>query len=400
MRFLFTTNPGVGHLFPMLPVAQAAQAAGHAVAFATSRSFCPAVAARGFESLPAGLDWLESNPSQTFPEFERMSPEQQGEWLMTDVFADIAAHQMVPDLLDICAGWRPDVIVGNDFTFAVCVAAERLGLPHATISVSFFLSAATLEPMIGDQLAYLRSMHGLPPYPATDMLYPYLYLAYAPPSFQPREVHVMHRVRPAPVPHPADTVLPAWWDDLPDRPTVYASMSSVYRGLSVFPDLIAGLRDEPINLILTVGNGQDPAQFGPQPPNVYIERFIPQAALLPRCDLFITHNPLFTMMSALGCGVPLLMIPLGGELRLGAMRAVELGLGRAIKLPGQASVFFDQWVPELSPSTAKAAVRELLSTPRYRANARRMRDEIGALPGPEHAVELLARLGAERAPIL
>lgn len=384
----------------MLPIAQALQSAGHTVIFAVARAFCPTITARGFQALPAGLDWLESNPSQAFPEFDRMSPEEQGNWLLTDVFADIAAHRMVPDLLEICGSWKPDLIVRNDFEFASCVVAERLSIPHATISVSFFLPAATLEPMIGDQLAYLRSMHGLSPYPATQMLYPYLYLSYTPPSFQPREIQVMHMLRPASVPMPADIALPAWWDRLLDRPSVYASMSSVYRGVSIFPDIIAGLRDEPINLILTIGNNQDPGQFGPQPPNVYIERFIPQAALFPRCDLFITHNPLFTMMSALSYGLPLLMIPIGGELRIGAMRAAELGLGRVIKLPGQSSDFFDQWVPELSPQSVNAAARELLHKPRYLNNARRVRDEILALPGPEHAAELLARLAVTKAPLV
>lgn len=384
----------------MLPIAQALQAAGHVVAFATAQSFCPTITMRGFQTLPAGLDWIEANPAQTFPEFERMTPEEQGTWLLTDVFADIAAHRMVPDLTQLCQSWHPDVIVRNDFEFASCIVAERLAIPHATISISFFLSSATIAPMIGDQLAYLRSMHGLDPYPATDMLYPYLYLAYAPPSFQPRELRVMHLLRPATVPTPTDLVMPKWLDHLPDRPTVYASMSSVYRGTPIFPDIIAGLREEPVNLIITTGSQQGIADLGPPPPNVYLEPFIPQAALFPHCNLFITHNPLFTMMSALSFGLPLLMIPLGGELRVGALRAVELGLGRALKIPGHTSTLFDAWIPDLSPQAVRAAVRELLHNPRYLHNAQRLRDEIHALPGPEYAVELLARLAIERTPLI
>lgn len=34
---------------------------------------------------------------------------------------------------------------------------------------------------------------------------------------------------------------------------------------------IAGLRELPLNLVVTSGPGTDPARFGPQPPHVLIE---------------------------------------------------------------------------------------------------------------------------------
>lgn len=397
MKVLLATNPGFGHLFPMLPIARAIQQRGHQVAFATSRSFGAVVAAQGFTVYPAGLDWLEAQAAQTFPELDSMTVEQQGEWLLTDVFADVAAHQMMPDLLALCRAWKPDLIVRNDFEFASCLVAELLGIPQATISISFFLSTTVLEPLIGEQLAYLRSMYGLPPYPALEMLYPYLYLVLAPATFQPRELPVMHGIQPAPV-TTSTTMLPDWWDQMPPQPTVYASLSSVYRGANVFPAILEGLRDEPINLVLTIGQGQDPAQFGPQPPNVHIEPFIPQAAVFPVCDLFITHCPFFTMLSALAHALPLLMIPNGGELRLGAMRAHELGLGRVLRLPGQ-SAFFDKWIPEMTPQTINGAVHDLLRDKRYRPITEQMRAEIMALPSPDHAVDLLEQLVRDGAPL-
>ena len=42
----------------------------------------------------------------------------------------------------------------------------------------------------------------------------------------------------------------------------------------------------------------------------------------------------------------------------------------------------------------------VLDDPAYRTAAGRMRDEIAALPGPEHAVALLERLAVERQPIM
>ena len=86
-------------------------------------------------------------------------------------------------------------------------------------------------------------------------------------------------------------MLPTWIDELPPGPTVHASLGTIFhRTPGVFEAILDGLRDEPINLLLAVGRDQDPTRFGPQPPHVRIERYLPHALLLPRCDLVITHG--------------------------------------------------------------------------------------------------------------
>jgi len=55
---------------------------------------------------------------------------------------------------------------------------------------------------------------------------------------------------------------------------------------------------------------------------------------------------------------------------------------------------------ERTPEAIRAAVRAVLADPTYRQNAERLRDEMAALPGPEHAVALLERLAREKQPIL
>ncbi len=393
MRVLFTTNPGIGHVLPMLPVAAELERAGHTVAFASARSFLPTLERHGLTALSAGLDWLEAETARTFPEFAELALAEQGTWMLTEVFADQAAHAMVPDLLALCADWQPDLIVRNDFEFASCIVGERLGLPYATISISFFLPEAVLQPLIGEQLAYLRSSYGLAPYPAIDMLYRHAYLSFAPLSFQPRFLPTMHALRPL-LPSAGPDDLPAWCRELPARPTVYASMSSVYRVPDVFPTIIAALQDADVNLIVTLGRGQDPAQFGAQPAHIHIEQFIPHHALLPQCDVFITHGPFSTVMGALSHGVPLLLLPFSGELLGGAVKAMELGLGRALKRPEHTG--FDQWVRTFSAVSVRDAVRELLHNPVYRANTRQMQQELQALPGPDHLLALLTRLASAR----
>ncbi len=392
MRVLLTTNPGIGHLNPMLPIATALRQAGHQVAFASSASFCPIIEARGFQAIAAGLDWLETEVEESFPESRDMSPEELSSWFMTDLFTDIAAHRMVPDLLEIGVRWKPDLIVRNDYEFGSCVAAECLGIPQATVSICFFMSPSLLKPLIGDQLAYLRSVHGLAPYPALDMLYPYLYLTYAPFSCQQPESAGNQGAPPGDM-HTDEESLPGWIRDMPERPTIYASLGTVFNRVpDIFPTIVEGLHDEQVNLIVTVGQNQDPGQFGAQPSHIHIERYIPHTLLFPICDLFVTHSPFYTVMSALSYGLPLLMIPIAGDQPAHAARIASLGVGRVLKRKTHSESYFDESVPELSPETIRTTVRELLGDPGYKMNARRIRSDIAALEGPESAVDLLVGL--------
>ena len=48
MKFLFTTNPLLGHLLPMVPLIRAVRAAGHEVRVATGADLAPAVHRHGF----------------------------------------------------------------------------------------------------------------------------------------------------------------------------------------------------------------------------------------------------------------------------------------------------------------------------------------------------------------
>ncbi|MCZ7667517.1 MAG: hypothetical protein M5U34_10040 [Chloroflexi bacterium] len=73
MKFLFTTQPGFGHLLPLIPLAQALEQMGHEVLVACAASFLPQVAQAGLEGRAAGLDWLESNPEIAFPEAEGLT---------------------------------------------------------------------------------------------------------------------------------------------------------------------------------------------------------------------------------------------------------------------------------------------------------------------------------------
>ena len=74
MRVLFTTQPGTGHVNPLLPFARALVDAGHDVAFACADSFRPDVEAAGFAAFPVGIDWRNDELMQFFPDAPSPGP--------------------------------------------------------------------------------------------------------------------------------------------------------------------------------------------------------------------------------------------------------------------------------------------------------------------------------------
>jgi hypothetical protein len=310
-----------------------------------------------------------------------------------ELFAGLYAELMVPDLLAIGEDWRPDVIVREVAEFGGCIAAETLGLPHASVRSNTMLSTYSERHLVGEQMARLRTSYGLAPDPDVSMLFRYLHLAFEPPGFHDPALPLAptaHLLRPVPFSQSGSEGLPAWVADLPHRPTVYATLGTVFntRTPGLFEAILDALCDEPVNLVLTIGRDRDPAEFGPQPENVHIERYVPQSLLLPHCDLVITHAGFSTVTAALSCGLPMVAIPIDADQPLNAQRCAALGVAEVIQY-GQRT-----------PKTIRDSVRTVLSNASYRSNAEQLRREMSVLPGPEHAVTLLQRLATETQPIL
>jgi UDP:flavonoid glycosyltransferase YjiC (YdhE family) len=390
MRVLVTTQVGAGHWRPLAPLARALQDAGHEVAFAATPYFCAEIGGYGFACSPVGEDdWLRSPappPEATAGMAQPVVAPAQALDVARDVFLPNAARRL-PALLALARGWRPDLIVREQTEYAGCLAAERLGISHAALQISAWRGLAADAPVLPG-LDRLRATLGLPPDPDGQMLYRHLLLLPFPPRYADpalplpstarfvRHVGFDHDGR-------APSRLPDWFDALAAAPLVYATLGTAYnRTPGVFAAILAGLRDEPIELIATINHNQDPAAFGPQPARVHLERYLPQGLVMPRCALVVAHGGSGTVRTALAHGVPLVLIPIAADQPENARRCVALGVGRSIPPEGR------------TPGAIRAAVRAVLRDERYRRNAARLRDEFRALPDLAEAVALLARLAA------
>jgi MGT family glycosyltransferase len=238
----------------------------------------------------------------------------------------------------------------------------------------------------------VRAEHGLPPDPGLAMLSRYLVLSPFPPSYRDPTFPLpatAHSIRPLTLDTARNGPVPAWISRMDGLPTVYFTLGTIYNMESgdLFQRVLAGLRDLPINLIVTVGRDIDPAEFGPQPSNIHIERYIPQSVILPHCDAVVSHGGSGSVLGALAHGLPMVLIPMGADQPLNAARCADLGVGQVLDAVAA------------TPETVRAAVALVLAEPSYRQASERLRDEIAGLPAPEHAVMLLERLAAEQRPI-
>ena len=157
---------------------------------------------------------------------------------------------------------------------------------------------------------------------------------------------------------------------------------------AVFATLIRALRDLPVQLIVTVGRDQDPQQFGPQPDNVHIERYIPQTQLFPLCDVVVNHGGSGTINAALTAGLPMVIVPISADQPENAERCAALGVAGVVSLDA------------LTEDSAREAVDSVLENGAYRTAAQQLARRAHDLPDVDHAVDLLERLFVERRPLV
>jgi MGT family glycosyltransferase len=162
-----------------------------------------------------------------------------------------------------------------------------------------------------------------------------------------------------------------------DLPCVYLTLGTLFGNTEVFRTALAGLGGESIEVVVTVGADNDPAALDPVPANTRVERYIPQAELLPRCSAIVHHGGSGTMYGSLAHGVPQVVLPQGADNFVNGWLLARCGAGVTIG-------------PEdVTPEVVRDAVRLVLEEPSYRDTGRRLAAELAALPEPAEVARTL-----------
>jgi zeaxanthin glucosyltransferase len=179
------------------------------------------------------------------------------------------------------------------------------------------------------------------------------------------------------------------WSRLdPGRPLVYASMGTLQNGVlrtfRIIAEACAGLD---LQLVISLGGGQDPALLGDLPGDPVVVGYAPQLDLIRRSTLTISHGGLNTALESLAQGVPMVVLPVAYDQSGVGARVEWSGVGRSIP------------VGRLTVDRLRDAVRTVLGNPAYRERAGRLWSSIEAADGLNRAADLIgAAFGGRTVP--
>jgi len=383
MRVLLTSTRGGGHAVPLLPFARACRDGGLDVLIAGPPPVQSVAERAGVAFHRVG----EADPERLARVGELLSGKptmQRVQLATTELFVGAHGAAALPEMMRLVGAWRPDVILRETAEVSSLLSAEAFGVPVVRIGIAL---ATPYEDwwlrMAADALDLLRAEVGVAADPGAGRA------ALTPVFTQVPAVLDEHQGDPpvtvrryradddAPAPP-----LPRWWKDA-GAPLVPISFGTAVPTDGHYPGLYRAAIDAvaqlPVRVLVTVGRHADPAQLGPLPANVHVERWVEQARVMPHAAALVAHGGAGTTLAAFAAGVPMALLPLSADQPLNARHVVALGAGLA--LGGAADA-----------GRLGALVSALLEDHRYRAAARRVAQEIAELAPVSDAVGELEAL--------
>ncbi|MDT8909539.1 glycosyltransferase [Amycolatopsis sp. PS_44_ISF1] len=379
MRLLFSALGAYGHLYPLMPLAVAAREAGHHVVFATPEDFHPALAKAGLEPAAAGV--LIGEAFATLfpgdPATAREAPPEDLDEIIGQVFGRMLPDRFSADLRALFSRSRPDLVVYEFSNVGAAFAAMAAGVPalgHGFGRVSREGPMIEIERVQREHAAELGFTDDRPSWgnPVVDI---------CPPSVQAPDF--LARARRVPL-------RPVGWSDTSElppglpgrdrtRPLIYLTLgTSPMSHADLLTAAITGLSGLDAQVLVATGPSLEVAALGQVPPNVRLESWVPQSALLPHVDLVVHHGGSGTTLGAFGAGVPQLVLPQGADQFTNAAAVLAAGVGS--RLVGD----------EATAESVRSSAAALLADPTVADAARGLAAEVAGMPSP---AEVAARLG-------
>jgi UDP:flavonoid glycosyltransferase YjiC (YdhE family) len=382
VRALFTCRPLTGHFRPLLPLAEACRQAGHEVAFATADPVAADAEREGFTALRVGLG-PESRLQllARHPDLDAIPRSELRATFFSELFVGIELAPRARALAVAVDEWKPDLLVHDVAELAAPLVAHSRRLPYASHGYGAMVPAPVVEVAAAAAEPIWRSF-GVEPRPRAG-LYEHLYVDVWPPSLQEADATGLGRVQQLRITERADVTSDRarWVAPGDERPLVYVTLGTVWNTKrDVFRAILDGLAGLDLVAIVTVGTQNDPAELGELPPNVSVERFIPQAELLPHCAAAIVHGGSGTLLGAIAEGVPLVLVPQGADQFSNAAKVAAAGAGLEL-------------LPEMmSSARVRESLERIIWERSFKAEAERIGAEIGVLPSPSQALVALESL--------
>jgi MGT family glycosyltransferase len=402
-QILIATVPVIGHINPIVPLARALVSRGHEVRWYSGRKHAARIEATGarFVGFTLARDYDDLQLEREFPGRSALAGLDQLRFDIMRVFIDPAPGQFA-DIEAIAQQWQPDVIVADPTMIGAGFVHERLDIPLAIVSVlpcvlrsrdtaPFGLGLPPSASIVGrlrnallnqavehivfrpvqkhwqrtrarvdlGRGAYLFDA----PRSVSRFLLPTVPGFEYPRSDLPDNVDFIG-ILPVDAPHGVER--PAWFSELDGaRPVVHVSQGTIANTKpELFAPTIEGLAGEDLLVVLaTGGRPREELGLAQVPGNVRVASLLPYADLLPRTSVMVTNGGYGGVQMALSHGVPIVVAGSTEDKPEVAARVAWSGAGINLRT---------------ATPTAEAvrnAVREVLSRPSYRVQAKRLAQE-------------------------
>jgi zeaxanthin glucosyltransferase len=391
-----------GHLNPMTALARQLQARNHDVVFLYSSE------AAGLPCIPADE---KDQVNESRPEISKMQGEDALQFASHVVMAQ--TESMLKTLPEVVETNDVDALVIDSVNFYAELGAMQLGMPylHVACAAHFDYSGYTPLCLYGrphettpqafarnreDVARFVKIMEnasaGVKAHAEkvglkidwddpSSTLSPLAFITQVPRAFDYESCHWLPQFHHTGPFHDGEGREPLNfpWERLTGEPLVYASMGTILNGrLDVFRTIVAALaKHKDLQLVLSIGDQIDPNQIGSVPSNTIIVKRAPQLDLLKQTSVCITHAGLNTVLESLAQGVPQVAIPVAFDQPGVAARIADKQTGVVTSLD------------KLNAEHLSGLLKEVLTNPVYRKNAKKLQKAIADANGLSVAADLV-----------
>jgi MGT family glycosyltransferase len=318
-----------------------------------------------------------------------------------------------------------DLLIIDQISSSIATVADYLGLPFVTLCNAMLINREPGVPPYSTHWAYsttpwarLRNRLGnalvdllirdlrqviveqrrdwnLPPYQSREDAYsPLAQVCQLPEAFDfPREHLPAHFHYIGRFQDPSGTE-PITFDNisfpferLTGQPLIYASLGTLQNQRpEIFECIAKSCLSLDVQLVISLGNPK--AQPINLPGNPIVVPFAPHQKLIERSKVVVTHAGMNTVLTALGCGVPLVAIPITNEQPGIASRLARTKAGKMLQLS------------KLNEITLRTAISEVLSDSSYRIKAQQLQKTIQASGGVDRVADIIEMAAQTRQPVL
>jgi MGT family glycosyltransferase len=423
-KFGLFCPPAVGHLNPLCALALELQRRGHIVILFGVPDALAKVSSLNLTTLEIGtFDYPKGSIDSAYKTLGKLTGKA-GLKFSIDFFRR-ETQMLFREAPQAIRKAKIDVLIIDQISSSMATVADYLDLPFVTVCNAMLINREPGVPPYSTHWAYsttpwarLRNRLGnalvdfltrdlwqviveqrrywnLPPYQKREDAYsPLAQVCQLPEAFDfprehlPEHFHYVGRFqdRSGTEPITFDTTdFP--FERLNGKPLIYASLGTLQNQRpEIFECIAKSCLSLDVQLVISLGNPK--AQSIELPGNPIIVPFAPHQKLIERSTVVVTHAGMNTVLTALGCGVPLVAIPITNEQPGIASRMARTKAGKMLPLS------------KLSEITLRTAISEVLSESSYRNNAQQLQKIIQASGGVDKVADIIETAAQTRQPVI